>query len=370
MPENTLLDAEERLEPYVEAWDRLAVACGRPLATPGWMLSWWRSAAPEGALLRTAVVEDGGELIGIAPFYCEPEGRRDYRLLAPGLSQRIEPLALPGREEEVAHGIGLALRDAEPRPPLLSLEGIPASSPWPGLLKRRMGGPLGAARFQTAVQDAPVVTLAGMDFDGWLASKSSNFRSQMKRARRKVEKEGGVIRMSDAEHVDADIAALFRLHEGRWEGRGESAILGLEEMLRGAAAALLDSGRFRLWVIEFEGKAVSAQLFMAAGGEVAYWNGGFDEEWARYKPAMVAIFAALEHAFAQGDDRLDLGGGAQDYKLRFADAVDPLQWGGLIPRGARWPLTRAQLAPEVLRGLALRSLSKERRQKLKRLIRR
>jgi CelD/BcsL family acetyltransferase involved in cellulose biosynthesis len=272
----------------------------------------------------------------------------------------------------VADAVAEALGGAQPRPVLVSLEGLPSGSPWPLLLKQRIGGALGAAWYLTGVQDAPVVTLSDGDFDGWLASKSSNFRSQMKRARRKIEKEGGVIRMSDAASVEADIDALFRLHEGRWEGRGESGILGtgLPGMMRDAAGALLEQGRFRLAVIEFEGRAISAQLFMAAGGEVAYWNGGFDEEWARYKPAMVAIFFAIEHAFASGDDRLDLGGGAQDYKLRFADSIDPIQWGGVLRRGPRWPLVGAQLAPEVARRIALGALSEERRNRLKKLLRR
>lgn len=362
MTTNTVLDSEERLEPYLEAWDRLAVERRRPLATPGWMLSWWRNAAPEGALLRTVVVEEEGQLVGIAPYYSEPAGRRDYRLLASGLSQRIEPLAADGREQELAEGMAAALKASEPRPVLVSLEGAPESSPWPDLLK----GPLRAAVYRTSVQEAPIVTLAG-SFDDWLQTKSSNFRSQMKRARKKVEKEGGVIRMSGPDDVEADIASLLRLHEGRWEGRGESGIIGrgMEAMLHEAARSLLPSGRFRLSMIDMNGKAISAQLFVAAGGEVCYWNGGFDEEFAQLKPAMVAIFVAIQDAFERGDDRLDLGGGAQDYKLRFADTTDPLQWGGLIPRGPRWPLVRMQLAPDVMRGKVIRALPKERLEKLR-----
>jgi CelD/BcsL family acetyltransferase involved in cellulose biosynthesis len=331
------------------------------------MLSWWRHSAPEGAAMRIVAVEDDGELIGLAPYYSEPAGRHDYRLMASGLAQRIEPLAVPGREDDVAAEVAAALKASDPKPVLVSLEGVPASSPWPGLLKRG----LRAASFTTSIQDAPIVTLAG-DFDTWMGTKSSNFRSQMKRARKKIEKAGGAIRMSTPETVEADIASFLRLHEGRWEGRGESGILlrGMDAMLRDAAAELLESGRFRLSMVDLDGKTISAQLFVAAGGELSYWNGGFDEDYAQYKPAMVAIFAAIEDAFERGDARLDLGGGAQDYKLRFADTMDPLRWGGLIPRGPRWPLVRAQMLPEVVRGVVLRSMSKERQEKLKKLLRR
>jgi CelD/BcsL family acetyltransferase involved in cellulose biosynthesis len=73
------------------------------------------------------------------------------------------------------------------------------------------------------------------------------------------------------------------------------------------------------------------------------------EEHAAVKPTMLTILAALEDGIARGERRLDLGAGTHPYKLRFADGDDPLAWGGLIVRNARWPRTRAELMPRVLR---------------------
>lgn len=375
MAEAIIADSLERVEQFRTGWDELAVAAGRPMTAPAWMCSWWRHAAPAGCLLRCVVVRDGEQVIGVAPYYVTiARGRVDYRLIASGIAQRLEPLAAAGREQEVATAIGAALCAAYPRPSLVSLEGVPADSPWPTLLRGALGGPLGTARYSTSRQDAPTVTLAGLDFAGWLESKSSNFRQQLRRMRRKLEKEAAVIRVSGLDEVEADVESFGRLHGGRWKERGGSGVLseGLLRALTETGRELIPAGRFRLWMIDVDGEAISAQVFLAAGGELAYWNGGFDEQWAPFKPAMVAIFAAIEDAFERGDRRLDLGGGAQDYKLRFADSSDPLQWTGLIPRGPRWPLTRAQLAPMVTsyraRAVLRERLSRERQQQLKRLL--
>ena len=372
----TVADSSDRLRPYIAGWQALADRRGRPLASPAWMLAWWRHVAPGGATLRTAVVEDAGELIGVAPYFIEAGPRHDCRLLASGISQRIEPLAVPGREADVADAFAGALHALEPQPGLVSLEGAPDDSPWPSLLKEALGGTLGAAVYKTLAQDAPVVTLEGRSFEDWFGAKSSNFRQQMRRAKRKLERVGGTIRMAGRDELDADVAALMRLHASRWEGRGESGLAapGVAAMLREAGAAMIDDGRFRLWIIEVEGRPMSAQLFLAAGGEVAYWNGGFDESWAALKPAMLAILAAIEDAFERGDRRVDLGGGAQPYKMRFADAVDPIQWCGVIPRGARWPRVRVELAPEIAgaraRDWARNTLTDNQQERLKKLLRR
>ncbi len=91
------------------------------------------------------------------------------------------------------------------------------------------------------------------------------------------------------------------------------------------------------------------------------------------KPTLQTILSALEDAFGRGEKRLDFGGGPQPYKLRFADSEAPLAWLTLRPRTARYPLTWAQTVRGDLRFWAVsavRKLPDERREQLKRLLRR
>lgn len=349
-----IVERSETLESYVPAWDALAVEAALPLIAPAWSLAWWRHTPPQRAALRTVVVTDDDGLLGLGPYFVQhsEHGRADYRLLGVELSQRIAPLARRGHEETVAAAVGDALRWACPRPDVVSFEGVSAASPWPRLIGRHLGS-LAARRHTTAAHPAPTVKLEGHTPESWLAGKSSNFRQQMRRLRRKLETRGGAVRLAgpDLEDIAAAVAALGRLHRARWQGRGHPGIVDdrVEAMLRAAAHELAGTGRFRLWIVELGGQPISAQLFVEAGGEVAYWNGGWDERHAELKPGMLGVLAAIEHGLECGDRRMDLAGGAQPYKLRFADADDPLVWLVLAPLKRRYPRTRAEFLPQQAR---------------------
>jgi CelD/BcsL family acetyltransferase involved in cellulose biosynthesis len=116
-------------------------------------------------------------------------------------------------------------------------------------------------------------------------------------------------------------------------------------MLRDAAETLLPTGRFRLFVVDDESDIVSSQLFVAAGHRLSYWLGGFDERWARHRPGLVAILAAVRDAFDRGVEEIDFGRGMHSYKLRFADGSRSAVWATLVPRGVGTFRTRLRLAP-------------------------
>lgn len=367
------IDDLDALEPLLEPWDGLAVAVVRPYSAPGWGLAWWRHARPEGAALRVIAVHDDGELIGVAPLWAEGggAGATSYRVLAGGLSAPVGPLATPGREAEVAAAFAGALADASPRPRAIVLEGARGEPDWAvALCQGWHGRP--PWRHATPVVASPTVDLASADYDEWLATKTSNFRQQARRFRRRLEKEGAKFAILGADDAERAIAAWVNLHGARWSGRGGSSALvdGIAPMLIDAARALGPLGRFRAVTIEIGGEIVSVQLFVAAGGEVSYWNGGFDERLDRFKPAQQTLLFAIEDALARGERRVDLGPGAQDYKLRLADAEHRVETVTLVPRGATYPLDRARLARYQARWAVSRRLTPEAKRRLRGALRR
>jgi CelD/BcsL family acetyltransferase involved in cellulose biosynthesis len=335
------------------AWDELAVACALPLCAPGWMLSWWTHLAPAGSELRVVAVREGAELLALAPWFVQrgEDGRTDVRFLGAQISDRVDILCRAGREREAAPLLRRALAELEPQPDLIAFEAVPIASPWTRLITAGALGRTRFARYRNSAYPAPAVSLPTGPPEAWLAGRSSNFRGQMGRLRRRLEKQGGVVRqIREPSEVPGALDALLALHADRWDGRGESGLTrpGVPGLLSDAAAAL-GPERLRLWAAEIDGRPISVQLFLAAGGELKYWNGGWAEKHADVKPSMLTILAALEDGIARGERRLDLGVGTHAYKLRFADDEDTLTWGGLIVRNRRWPRTRVELGPRVLR---------------------
>jgi CelD/BcsL family acetyltransferase involved in cellulose biosynthesis len=363
MPSSELITDLRSLEALQSEWDALAVACALPLMAPGWVMPWWRHLAPANAEPRSIAVRDGGELIGLAPFYVAAERwqRVDYRLPGIELAARLSPLAAPGREWDVAVATAQLLADCQPRADVIALEGMPVASHWPAALRDQWPGLIRPAVRQYLIQGAPTISLRQSSYEEWLASKSANFRSQMRRLRRQFAAAGGVARICTGEKAHSDIDTFMRLHAGRWEGRGKSGIVAvgdrLSAMLEMVVGTHPDSSRLRLWMLEIENEPISAQLFVAAGGEVAYVNGGWDERFARLKPPMLTILHAIEDAFTRGERRMDLGAGEQSYKQRFADGNDPVAWTILMLPGRRLPLTHMRTTP-MLAGHTLREAAK------------
>jgi len=375
MADVELVTDVESLDALAPEWDALAAASGLPQLSPAWVRAWWRHIAPDGAAPRTVAVRDGGRLIGLAPFYVEPAGggRRDYRLPGIEIAARLAPLALPDREWEVAEAIGAALCAAGPRPDALRLEGIPIEGLWLTALRDGWPGALRPPLRLMNVDGNPLMSMSEPSFEDWLAGRSSNFRQQMRRLRRRFAEAGGVSRVATRETLAADAAALTRLHALRWDGRGHSNLVDLDERFSAFVVELgerlLDDRRFALRILELDGEPICAQLFVRAGGTTLFVNGGWDERHAALKPSLLCLLDAVQEAFALGVERFDLGVGVQSYKLRFADGSAQLAWGVLMAPGARFPLTAARTVPALaqarLRDGARRVLSEQQVDKLR-----
>jgi CelD/BcsL family acetyltransferase involved in cellulose biosynthesis len=359
-------------------WDNLAVELKKPFCCPAWMVSWWRHVAPSDASLRSIAVFNGGDLIGVAPFYAQRRGGlTEYQLLAGSTSARIEPLARYGRHRDVASVVARTLPKLQPRPTTVSFEGIERASRWPALLTTAW-----PSRNRPVVQremsmPAPTLSLYGSTFEEWWQRRGSHFKREFRRRRRRLEGAGAIFRLAATdEEIERGLTAFASMHYDRWRWRGGSMALNpmMEAMLKDAARELVPHQRFRLWQIEIHQTIVSAQLFVGAGGELSYWLGGFDDAWSTYGPSIQAIVPAIEHAWSVGDERIDFGAGGQSYKYAFADGEDAIHSVAILPPGPYQKLTLLQRGPSQLVRLTrerfLARLPQEKKDRLKRALRR
>jgi CelD/BcsL family acetyltransferase involved in cellulose biosynthesis len=339
---------ENELLPWIEPWDDISIRTGAPFCSPAWMLAWWRHAAPRESCLRTILVINQGRLVGVAPFCVQRSygGLHRYRLLGAASATPIEPVAEEGRELEVTLVIAEQLASMDPRPQVVSIEG---STPgWPRYLSEAWPGGVRPRLHKDRVASAPVMKISAGGFEDWFSAKSRNFQQQMRRSERALGDAGFKTRvLTKPFELERGLTALAELHRRRWEPRGGSAAWRAETgaMLRDAAGALLPTDRFRLFSVDNGRDIISSQLFIAAGSQLSYWLGGFDERWARYRPGLVGILAAVRDAFDGGIEWIDFGRGMHPYKLRFADGRRDIEWATLVPRGLGTLQTRLRLAP-------------------------
>jgi hypothetical protein len=322
------------------------------------MLSWWRHAAPPGAELRAVLAFDTDALVGVAPWYVlNRQGIAEYGLLASSAAGGVEPLAKASREAECAQAFIARIAANRPAPSVIALSQIRRGSAWPQLLRDNWPGSRPLLMREQPVS-APFIDRDGMTFEQYFAGRSSNFRAECRRHRRKFEEIGMIERLAGpGAEAERDLRHFADLHYSRWEPRGGTGALrpALERMLLSAAEKLVEPGRLRIVALDVGDEPASVQLFVAAGGTVAYWLGGFDERWAQFGPGNLALLAAVRDFFTRGEERFDLGPGAQPYKYRFATGEDELATVVIIPRGTRLPLAvGAQAARRSRRALSRR----------------
>jgi CelD/BcsL family acetyltransferase involved in cellulose biosynthesis len=272
--------------------------------------------------------------------------------MADDFSANVALLARPERAWEAAEVVAEALA-AAPRPPgRLDLSPLSSLSPWPRAMQESWPGRWRPALHEVRREEAATVALSDT-FDDYLARRSSGLRRNVRSRLRSLAAEGGSMRLSTAATVQGDIATFIRLHESRWSGRGDSRLVQLgprlPQLLETIAEQLIDSARFRLWMVEVEGKPICANLALTAGGEIVTINAGWDEEYKKLAPAQIVTIRLVEDAYERGETRIDMGWGSLDYKRAFCDGTDPIRWYSLIPPGSRWALERTVAVGPAMR---------------------
>jgi CelD/BcsL family acetyltransferase involved in cellulose biosynthesis len=336
-------------------WDALALAAGNPVAAPAWVIAWWRHVAAPDADPLVVALRDHGTLVGVAPFYLSRarRGVREARLMSSDFGVCVQPLALPGREWELAGAIGEALAPSQPAPDLLAFGPMPLASVWTAGIHALWPGRMLGVCSRQRIEGAPVIHLREPSFEEWFASLSPKMRHGLRRAERLFEEAGGSTRWSTAATLRADAEAFAQLHAGRWAERGHSRLADLGERLpdwlEELGGALLGQGRFQMCVLELDGAPICVDFGLIAGTELAAVNTGWDERHAKLSPAKLAVLRVVRSAYEHACRRVHLGCGEMENKLRLSNGIEPQAWTVIVPPSRRLPRAYGEVLPGLLR---------------------
>lgn len=344
------VECVERLEDLRAEWDDLAAHSENPFATWEWVVTWWRHFGG-GRPLRTAACRDpNGRLVAILPaFESARRPARTLRLIGHDLGDRLGPICAPADIARTARALTRALSDRTLGADILIGEQLPGDQRWGGL----MGGTL------VRRTSSPVLEIEGAGFEAWLASRSANFREQVRRRERRLARQRGLeYRLCDSPAaLDRDLETLFALHAARWGDEDEAFPEPYRQFHRDFAALALERGWLRLWTLELDGRPAAAWHGFRYAGADWYYQAGRDPSIRGEAVGFVLLAHTVRDAMESGLRRYCLGRGDEDYKRRFANRDPGLETvvAGRGLRGGLWQAaatTAPALAPAARRRLA------------------
>lgn len=166
-------------------------------------------------------------------------------------------------------------------------------------------------------------------FDDLLAQHSANFRSEVRRRRRNLERHGGPVRLhvaTSTEEVATAINLLFTLHNQRRQQKQDTGIFeeeSLRQFHRMVALRLAGKRLARIYVLTVSGSPVAALYGFETRQRFYYFQSGWNPQWSRLSPGTVLLSMVVEDCIARSLRQFEFLRGVEEYKARWTDKARP-----------------------------------------------
>jgi CelD/BcsL family acetyltransferase involved in cellulose biosynthesis len=345
-----LVDSLDQLR---DDWIRLADESDNLFATWEWMSTWWDCLGIEGAERVATCRTEDGRLLAIVPLHRQiVRGFPILRFFGHGPGDELGPVCAPENRGRVAHALRQFLTERFDDWSLFLGENLPGSEDWSVLLA---GSPLvhGAS---------PVIRWSKGGWDGYLASRSPNFRQQVRRRERNVFRrhDARYRLVTGSDRLQSELDILFRLHRARW-GRDQTGFTTYEGFHRRFAELAQERGWLRLWFLEFAREPVAAWYGFRFADVEYYYQAGRDPQELQEPVGFVLLAHTVKAAIEDGVREYRLLDGPEPYKYRFATEDPGLQTVALaraLPGQAALRFGSSILRSSAVRALAVRQLSR------------
>ncbi len=312
-----------------EEWAGLAQESGNIFATPQWAALWWRHLRRAGdrLLLAACRTAEEGRLVAVLPLLVGRQGPlRVARFIGHGPADQLGPVCAAGDRSLAARGL-TRLLEADGRGWDVFLgEQMVSEEGWQGLL--------GAEVVRTT--GFPALAFDTDDWAEFLAGRSANFRSQLRRRERRLAADHDVrYRLAeDPATLAGDLDRLFALHAHRWSDVKSPFAGPREPFHREFAAVALEKGWLRLWFLEVDGDAVAAWYGFRFAGTESYYQAGRDPGWDDRSVGYLILMHSIRTALEDGMSEYRFLRGDEPYKYRFATHDPRLE---IVARGRGLP---------------------------------
>lgn len=157
--------------------------------------------------------------------------------------------------------------------------------------------------------------VSNTNFEGYLKQRSSSFRNDSKRIRRRMTERFHLEQViyGDDTQLDKVLADYQQVYARSWK-KPERYPRFIPELFRRGLA----EQRLRVGVLYLDGKPVAADIYILFNGQVTSYKGAYDADYKKLSPATVLqIFASKHLIDVDGVSEINLGYGDEPYKKKW-----------------------------------------------------
>lgn len=334
--EVSIAEDETSLRRLGADWRSLAISAGNAFMTPEWYeLS--RELVESEVRPIVAYGHSDGRLIGILPMVTGVNRSTPTTFAGTALGDRFEPLLARDAPKQLSNELFEAILGSSGSGPVELIRVGGGESWWESTGAHSV--------VETSAGVWPLAKLAG-DWEAYLATRSRNLRSQIRRRSRALidKHEVRIWSPEESNGVDTGMAELFRLHSLRWNERSELSSFDradVREFHQAFARLTASRNWLRLYLLQVDGENVAAWYGWKLGARTSYYQAGFDPEWASKNVGSVLFAETIRLAAEEGAEIYDMLLGDEAFKLRYAtDIVDAHR----VVLAGRWSRARLRAA--------------------------
>lgn len=156
----------------------------------------------------------------------------------------------------------------------------------------------------------------------YLMQLSSNFRSQVRSSYRKVLNNNNMTIKSVTQNNEIhryinDLVNLNISRMGQKNQKSSFLQLSMQEFLENLAIDMIGTGNAWLDILLHDNRLIAASFHLLHGNTVYYYQGGFDTEYAKWRPSTVLFAHVIQRAIDGGYGYFDFLRGDEKYKYRW-----------------------------------------------------
>jgi CelD/BcsL family acetyltransferase involved in cellulose biosynthesis len=294
-------------------------------ATPEWNRLWWEEfGAGKDLFLLTMARDDS--VAAIVPLYREPEGNRKVLRFLGGidLTDYLGPICSVEDRDQVAATLVRWLADTD-------IE-------WDVFDAHNMPVPLGFAeflvdhadrhgfRFSLDQEETAALLLLPENWNAYLAGLKSKERHELKRKRRRLEREhpDARVRRTTDETLEADLKTFIEMHRGAEGMKGHFMRPEIATFFERMAHVFMPVGWLRLDLLEIGERAVASTFGFELEGVFYLYNSAFEPDAYRLSPGLILVSELVKDAVVDGLQVFDFLRGPERYKYELGAEPVPL----------------------------------------------